>query len=171
MDYTPGIFQLDLSMGDSTRKAYRVRSTLAKQLALYVTMYSPFQMVADLPEHYEKYPDAFKFIRDVAVDWNDSRYLEAEPGDYITVARQAKGTGDWFLGAITDERARKTSIKLDFLEPGARYMAEMYVDAPDADWEKNPQAYRVGSQVVTQKSVLSLGLAAGGGAAIRFRKL
>jgi hypothetical protein len=171
MDFTPGIFQLDLSLGDSTRNAYRVRSTLAKQLALYVTIYSPFQMVPDLPEHYEKYPDAFKFIRDVAVDWTDSRYLEAEPGDYITVVRQAKGTGDWFLGAITDEQARKTTIKFDFLEPGTRYMAEMYVDAPDAHWEKNPQAYRVGSQVVTQKSVLNLTLAAGGGTAIRFRKL
>ena len=129
------------------------------------------ELIIVIPENYEKYPDAFKFIRDVAVDWTDSRYLEAEPGDYITVVRQAKGTGDWFLGAITDEQARKTTIKFDFLEPGTRYMAEMYVDAPDAHWEKNPQAYRVGSQVVTQKSVLNLTLAAGGGTAIRFRKL
>ena len=120
-----------------------VRTTLAKQLALYVTMYSPLQMAADLPESYERHMDAFQFIKDVAVDWDDSKYLEAEPGDYITVARKAKGTDNWFVGGITDENPRTSAFTLDFLEPGKQYVATLYADGKEADFEKNPTSYQI----------------------------
>jgi glucan 1,4-alpha-glucosidase len=165
MDYTPGIFELKLNFWDSSKKEI-IHTTLAKQLALYVTIYSPVQMAADLPESYEKRMDAFQFIKDVAVDWDDSRYLEAEPGDYITVARKAKGTNNWFLGAITDENARSSNIKLDFLDAGKQYTATIYADAPDADWQNNPGKYVITKQVVNSNTVLPLKLAPGGGCAV-----
>ena len=170
MDYTPGIFEIKMSHYDKT-KTEQVHTTLAKQLALYVTMYSPLQMAADLPENYEKYSDAFQFIKDVAVDWQDSKYLEAEPGDYLTVARKTKGKETWFLGAITDENARKSEIKLDFLTKGKKYKAIVYEDAKDADWKNNPKAYKITTLEVTSKSKINLNLAPGGGTAISFEPL
>lgn len=167
MDYTPGIFEIKMSHYDS-KKTEQVHTTLAKQLALYVTMYSPLQMAADLPENYERYPDAFQFIKDVAVDWQDSKYLEAEPGDYLTVVRKAKNSEKWFLGAITDENARKSEIKLDFLTKGKKYKAIIYEDAKDADWKNNPIAYKISTIEVTSKSKIKLNLAPGGGTAISF---
>jgi hypothetical protein len=167
MDYTPGIFEIKMSYYDKN-KTEQVHTTLAKQLALYVTMYSPIQMAADLPENYEKYPDAFQFIKDVAVDWDESKYLEAEPGDYLTIARKAKGKQSWFLGAITDENARKTELALSFLTIGKKYKATIYEDAKDADWKTNPIAYRIRTIEVTSKSKITLNLAPGGGTAIAF---
>jgi hypothetical protein len=167
MDYTPGIFEIKMSYYDKS-KTEQVHTTLAKQLALYVTMYSPLQMAADLPENYEKYMDAFQFIKDVALDWEQSIYLEAEPGDYLTVVRKAKGGESWFLGAITDENARKSEVKLDFLTKGQKYKATSYEDAKDSDWKNNPIAYKIKSQVVTSKSIIKLNLAPGGGTAISF---
>ncbi|MBI4534783.1 MAG: glycoside hydrolase family 97 protein [Ignavibacteriae bacterium] len=168
MDYTPGIFQIKMSYYDPNRKE-QVHTTLAKQLALYVTMYSPLQMAADLPENYERFMDAFQFIKDVAVDWDNTRILEAEPGDYITIARKAKGKEEWFLGAITDENKRTATAALDFLEPNRSYAATIYADAPNAHWEKNPMAYSIDSTIVTNETVLKLKLAEGGGAAVRIR--
>ena len=170
MDYTPGIFEIKMSYYDKTKKE-QVHTTLTKQLALYVTMYSPLQMAADLPENYEKYPDAFQFIKDVAVDWDESKYLEAEPGDYLTVARKTKGKETWFLGSITDENARKSEIKLDFLTKGKKYKAIIYEDAKDADWEKNPIAYKISTITITSKSKIKLNLAPGGGTAISFEPI
>jgi hypothetical protein len=170
MDYTPGIFEIKMSYYDKT-KTEQVHTTLAKQLALYVTMYSPLQMAADLPENYEKYPDAFQFIKDVAVDWQDSKYLEAEPGDYLTVVRKTKGKETWFLGAITDENARKSEIKLDFLTKGKKYKAIIYEDAQDAHWKNNPIAYIIKTIEVTSKSKINLNLAPGGGTAISFEPI
>lgn len=170
MDYTPGIFEIKMSYYDKN-KTEQVHTTLAKQLALYVTMYSPIQMAADLPENYEKYPDAFQFIKDVAVDWDESKYIEAEPGDYLTVARKAKGKESWFLGAITDENARKTEIKLDFLTKGKKYKAILYEDSKDADWKTNPIAYKIRTVEVTSKSKINLNLAPGGGTAISFEPI
>jgi hypothetical protein len=170
MDYTPGIFEIKMSYYDIT-KTEQVHTTLAKQLALYVTMYSPLQMAADLPENYERYPDAFQFIKDVAVDWQDSKYLEAEPGDYLTVVRKAKNSEKWFLGAITDEKPRKSEIKLDFLSKGKKYKAIIYEDAKDADWKKNPIAYKITTIVVTNTSKINLNLAPGGGTAISFEPI
>ena len=170
MDYTPGIFEIKMSYYDKT-KTEQVHTTLAKQLALYVTMYSPLQMAADLPENYERYPDAFQFIKDVAVDWQDSKYLEAEPGDYLTVVRKAKNSEKWFLGAITDEKPRKSEIKLDFLSKGKKYKAIIYEDAKDADWKKNPIAYKIKTIVVTNTSKINLNLAPGGGTAISFETI
>ena len=157
MDYTPGIFDTKLSFlsGDHSF----VRTTLAKQLALYVTMYSPLQMAADLPESYERHMDAFQFIKDVAVDWDDSKYLEAEPGDYITVARKAKGTDNWFVGGITDENPRTSAFTLDFLEPGKQYVATLYADGKEADFEKNPTSYQIKKGLVTNKNKMSVKLA------------
>lgn len=165
MDYTPGIFQLDLSYWDKNKKE-TIHTTLAKQLALYVTICSPLQMAADLPESYEKKMDAFQFIKDVAVDWDDSKYLEAEPGEYITVARKAKGSNNWFIGAITNENSRNADVNLDFLDTGKKYTAIIYADAADADYQKNPAAYIISKQVVDSKSVLNLKLAPGGGCAV-----
>lgn len=170
MDYTPGIFEVKMNIYDKN-KTQQVHTTLCKQLALYVTMYSPLQMAADLPENYEKYPDVFQFIKDVALDWDESKYLEAEPGDYLTVVRKAKGKESWFLGAITDENARKTAVKLDFLTPDKKYKATIYEDAKEADWQKNPIAYKIRVVEVTAKSVIKLTLAPGGGTAISFEKL
>ncbi len=169
MDYTPGIFRLQgYNAAVPTR---RVHTTLAKQLALYVTMYSPLQMAADLPENYEQHLDAFQFIEDVPVDWDDTRIVAAEPGDYLTVVRRAKGTGAWYLGSITDENARQQPVKLDFLDPGRRYEATVYADGPGADWQKNPAAYRITRQVVRRNATLQLQLAPGGGAAVSFKPL
>lgn len=165
MDYTPGIFEIKMSFYDKSKKE-QVHTTLAKQLALYVTMYSPLQMAADLPENYEKYADAFQFIKDVAADWDDSKYLEAEPGDYLTVARKTKGKESWFLGAITDENPRTSEIKLDFLTPGKKYKATIYQDSKTAHWETNPISYEIKTIEVTSKSKLALVLAAGGGTAV-----
>lgn len=170
MDYTPGIFEIKMSYYDKS-KTEQVHTTLAKQLALYVTMYSPLQMAADLPENYEKYPDAFQFIKDVAVDWDESKYLEAEPGDYLTVVRKTKAKETWFLGAITDENARKSEIKLDFLSKGKKYKAIIYEDAKNADWKNNPIAYKIRTVVVTNKSKINLNLAPGGGTAISFQPI
>lgn len=167
MDYTPGIFEIKMNYYDKS-KTEQVHTTLAKQLALYVTMYSPLQMAADLPENYEKYPDAFQFIKDVAVDWDESKYLEAEPGDYLTVARKTKGKETWFIGAITDENARKSEIKLDFLTKGKKYKAIIYEDAKNAHWKNNPIAYKIRTIVVTHTSKINLNLAPGGGTAISF---
>ncbi|MGY3090743.1 hypothetical protein ACVWYF_003804 [Hymenobacter sp. UYAg731] len=166
MDYTPGIFKLQHFEPTGKRL---VHTTLAKQLALYVTMYSPLQMAADLPENYNQHLDAFQFIEDVPVDWDDTRILAAEPGDYLTTVRKAKGRDEWYLGSITDENARRQPIKLDFLMPGQRYEATIYADGKGADWQKNPTAYRITKQVVTSKSGLTLQLAPGGGAAVSFK--
>lgn len=165
MDYTPGIFEIKMSAYDS-KKTEQVHTTLAKQLALYVTMYSPLQMAADLPQNYEKHLDAFQFIKDVPADWQESIYLEAEPGDYITVARKDKKSENWFLGAITDENPRKTNIKFDFLSPNKKYKATIYQDGKDADWKNNPKSYVIATKTVTNKSMLKLNLVAGGGTAI-----
>ena len=165
MDYTPGIFQIKLNVYDPNKKE-QVQTTLAKQLALYITMYSPLQMAADLPENYEKHMDAFQFIKDVAVDWDDTKVLSAEPGDYLMIARKEKGADKWFIGAITDEAARTTSGALNFLDGGKKYVATIYGDAADAHWEKAPQAYKIEKFIVDNKTVLNLKLAAGGGAAI-----
>lgn len=167
MDYTPGIFEIKMNVYDPAKKE-QVHTTLAKQLALYVTLYSPLQMAADLPENYEKHLDAFQFIKDVAVNWDQSYYLEAEPGDYVTVARKTKGKDEWFLGAITDENVRKTVLKLNFLTPGKKYKATIYEDGKDAHWEKNPKAYAIKTIQVTSNSKIKLNLANGGGTAIRF---
>ena len=158
MDYTPGIFDTKLSFlsGDHSF----VRTTLAKQLALYVTMYSPLQMAADFPENYERHMDAFQFIKD------DSKYLEAEPGDYITVARKAKGTDSWFVGGITDENPRTSAFTLDFLEPGKQYVATLYADGKEADFEKNPTSYQIKKGIVTAKTRISVKLARSGGFAL-----
>ena len=164
MDYTPGIFDTRISFLEGDHSV--VRTTLAKQLALYVTMYSPLQMAADLPESYERHPDAFQFIKDVALDWDDSKYLEAEPGDYITVARKAKGTNNWFVGGITDENARTAAFTLDFLEPGKQYVATLYADGKDADYEKNPTSYQIKKGIVTNKTKISAQLARSGGFAL-----
>jgi glucan 1,4-alpha-glucosidase len=164
MDYTPGILETQLKTWSNNTSW--VRSTLVRQLALYVTMYSPLQMAADLPEHYEKYADAFQFIKDVAVDWSKSLYLEAEPGDYITVARKAKGTDNWFIGNTSDENGHSSKIKLDFLDQGKKYDCTIYADTKDADYEKNPKAYVITHRIVKKGDVLNLKAAHGGGFAV-----
>ncbi len=165
MDYTPGIFEMDLSKLNPDNNSH-VNSTLANQLALYVTMYSPLQMAADTPEHYNRFPDAFQFIKDVAVDWDDSKYLEAEPGQYITAARKAKGKSSWFVGSVGGDNARTSTIKFDFLDKGKTYIATIYADAKDAHYKTNPQAYNIRKVVVSNKSKLSQFVAPGGGYAI-----
>lgn len=164
MDYTPGIFKLrNYSKEDPKRQLH---STLAKQLALYVTLYSPLQMAADLPENYEAHLDAFRFIKDVGVDWDDTKILEAEPGDYLTIARKEKATNNWFVGAITDENKRTCVVPLFFLDKEKKYMVTIYRDADDADWKTNPEAYAIEKFLVDNRSVLKLKLANGGGAAL-----
>jgi len=163
MDYTPGIFKLRNYSSDKTRQ---VNTTLAKQLALYVTLYSPLQMAADLPENYEAHMDAFQFIKDVPVDWEDTKILAAEPGDYIAIARKGKGSNNWFLGAITDENARQLTADLSFLDKNKKYNATIYADAANADWKTNPEAYTIKKVVVNSTSHLLLKLAPGGGTAI-----
>ena len=170
MDYTPGIFETDCSKVNPENDS-RVRSTLVRQLALYVTLYSPLQMAADLPENYERFMDAFQFIKDVAIDWEESKYLEAEPGDYVTIARRAKGTNDWFVGCTADENGHETKLALDFLEPGKKYEATIYADAKDASWDKNPQAYTITKKKVTNKTKLNLKAASGGGFAISIKEV
>ncbi len=165
MDYTPGIFEMDISKISATNNSH-VNSTLANQLALYVTMYSPLQMAADLPENYNRFPDAFQFIKDVAIDWDDSKYLEAEPGNYITVARKEKGKNKWFLGNVNGEQPRISNITLDFLEVGKSYTATIYADAKEAHYKTNPQAYTITKQTVTNNTKLALFSAPGGGYAI-----
>jgi alpha-glucosidase len=166
MDYTPGLFVHDLKELCPTNGS-RARTTLARQLALYVTMYSPLQMAADLPENYAKFPDAFQFIKDVAVDWDDSRYLEAEPGQYITAARKAKGTNNWFVGCTNGETPRESVIRCsEFLDKDKKYIATIYADAKDAHWLNNSQAYTIKKGIVDSRSVLKLKAACGGGFAI-----
>ncbi|MBD0400316.1 glycoside hydrolase family 97 protein [Flammeovirga sp. EKP202] len=165
MDYTPGIFVTDISEYDPSRTSY-VRTTIARQLALYVTMYSPLQMAADLPQHYEKFMDAFQFIKDVAIDWDETLVLEAEPGDYVTYARKEKGADNWYVGKTNDETPRTSTIKFDFLTEGKKYIATVYADAKDAHYKDNPQAYEIKKYVVTSKSKLAQFTAPGGGYAI-----
>jgi hypothetical protein len=165
MDYTPGLFRIKLNQFSPDKKE-QIHTTLTKQLALYVTMYSPLQMAADLPENYQAHMDAFQFIRDVAVDWDDTKILAAEPGDYIVEARKAKGSDNWFLGAITDENARSFMVPANFLDAGKKYLATIYRDADDADWKNNPEAYVIERKVVDRNSALGLKLAPGGGTAI-----
>ena len=169
MDYTPGILETELSTWSDNPN--RVHTTLVGQLALYVTMYSPLQMAADLPENYAKFMDAFQFIRDVAVDWDDSKYLEAEPGDYITVARKAKGTDNWFIGGKCDENGHKSVIKLDFLDKGKKYACTIYADAKDASFDKNPKAYTITKKTVKKGDTLKLTQAPGGGFAVSLMAL
>ncbi|MGZ3911460.1 MAG: glycoside hydrolase family 97 protein [Flavisolibacter sp.] len=166
MDYTPGIFKLRHYAADTTRQ---VHTTLAKQLALYVTIYSPLQMAADLPENYEAHMDAFQFIKDVPVDWDDTRVVEAEPGEFLTIARREKGMANWFIGAITNAQKRVAQVPLSFLDKGVTYTATIYEDAENADWKQNPEAYRIRQIKVTAKSTLVLPLANGGGAAVSIK--
>lgn len=170
MDYTPGIFEVKMQVYDKN-KTEQIPTTLAKQLALYVTLYSPLQMAADLPENYEKYADAFQFIKDVPADWQRSIYLEAEPGEYITVARKDKQSERWFVGAITGDQARSTELKLDFLSPNKKYKAIIYQDGKNAHWKNDPINYEIKTIEVTAKSKLKLKLAPSGGTAISFEPL
>lgn len=165
MDYTPGIFEMDMKK-INPNSAGHVNSTLARQLALYVTMYSPLQMAADYPEHYEQFMDAFQFIKDVAVDWDESRYLEAEPGRYIVVARKAKGSDNWFIGCTANENGHTSELALDFLDKDKKYEAVIYADAKDAHYLSNPQAYTITKRTVSSKSKIKLNAAPGGGYAI-----
>ena len=167
MDYTPGIFEQNLKewCGNDSW----VNSTICGQLGLYVTMYSPLQMAADTPEHYSRFMDAFQFIQDVALDWSESRYLFAEPGEYLVIARKAKDSGAWFCGGVTDGQTRSFSVGLDFLEEG-RYEATVYADASDAHFRNNPQAYTITRRTVTPADRLDLTMAPGGGFAIRLTK-
>ena len=169
MDYTPGILETQLKTWSDN--PHFVHTTLVGQLALYVTMYSPIQMVADLPENYAKFDDAFQFIRDVAVDWDDSKYLEAEPGDYITIARKAKGSDNWFIGGKCDENGHKSVVKLDFLDEGGKYECAIYQDAKDAHYETNPKAYTIVRRTVKKGDVLKLQQAPGGGFAVSLKKI
>ena len=169
MDYTPGIFEGDLSVYGSNKA--KLSTTLVKQLALYVTMYSPLQMAADLYTNYEKYPDAFQFIKDVAVDWDDTYILEAEPGDYITIARKAKGKGEWYVGGITDENSREATIDLNFLPRGKNYRAVIYADGEKADWRTTPKDYVIFSKKVNSKTVLKQRLAPSGGVAVSIKPM
>ena len=167
MDYTPGIFEADLSWAAGNKN--RLNTTLAGQLALYVTLYSPLQMAADTPENYAKHMDAFQFIKDVALDWDRSLYLEAEPGEYVTIARKAKGTDDWFLGCKANEKGHKSTIRLDFLDPGHTYIATIYADAKDASYQSNPKAYTITKKKVRRGSKITIQCAPGGGMAAMLR--
>ena len=169
MDYTPGLFETRMSYYNEGKDS-QAGTTLARQLALYLTMPSPMQMACDLPENYQRFPDAFQFIKDVPVDWSDSKYLEAEPNRYITVARRDKNSDNWFVGAITDENPRTATIDLSFLPKGEKFEATIYEDAPGAHWKDNPQAYRIRKVEVDSRKKLKQPLAAGGGAAIMLRK-
>ena len=169
MDYTPGIFSMEVSKLNPANNSH-VNATIANQLALYVTLYSPLQMAADVPEHYEQYMDAFRFIKEVAVDWDESRYLLAEPGDLIVIARRAKGSAAWYVGGVTDENRRTAELRFDFLDPEKSYVATLYADAPDADYRTNPEAYTIRTGKVTAKSKLKVEMAAGGGFALSIRE-
>ena len=170
MDYTPGIFVMDIASFTDGNNTSWVNSTIAGQLALYVTLYSPLQMAADFPEHYEKFMDAFQFIKDVDLDWVQSRYLLAEPGDYVVIARQGKKDGQWFCGGVTDEQKRTLAVPMDFLEVGKVYEATIYADAQDADYKENPQAYEISAREVTSEDLLQMTMASGGGFAISFEE-
>ena len=168
MDYTPGIFFMDLASVTGGRNNSWVNATIANQLALYVTLYSPLQMAADLPEHYAQFMDAFQFIKDVDIDWIQSKYLLAEPGEYVVIARQGKKNGQWFCGGVTDDQKRTLEVPMNFLDPGKTYEATIYADAEDADYKENPQAYKIRKQDVTSEDVLSMSMARGGGFAMSF---
>ena len=170
MDYTPGIFEMNISKINPKNKSH-VNSTICGQLALYVTLYSPLQMAADIIENYRRFPDAFQFIKDVAIDWQTSKYLEAEPMEYITIARKAKDSDNWFIGSVAGEKPHLSTVKLDFLDKGVKYEATIYADAADADYKTNPQAYTISKKTVTAKSVLKLNVAAGGGYAISIKPI
>ena len=167
MDYTPGIFQIKMNVYDSSKKE-QVHTTLTKQLALYVTLYSPIQMAADLIENYEKRPDAFKFIKEVPTDWDTTVVLDAEPGDYIYVARRERNGKQWYVGAITDEQERLFEPDLSFLTPGKKYNMIIYRDGETADWEKNPMSYTIDKKTIRSTEKLKIRLAPGGGCAIQF---
>lgn len=170
MDYTPGIFEMNISKFSPGNKSH-VNATIANQLALYVTMYSPLQMAADLPENYESFPDAFQFIKNVAMEWSEARYLEAEPFEYVTTARRVKDSGDWFVGSTAGAEGHVSKISFDFLEPGKKYEATLYADAPDADYKTNPQAYTIRKMKIDHKSKLVQKCAAGGGYAMEIREI
>lgn len=170
MDYTPGVFVMDMKENCPTNKSH-VNATICNQLALYLTMYSPLQMAADFPEHYMKYADAFQFIKDVAVDWRKSKYLFAEPGDYLIVARQAKDSGQWFVGGVTDELSRSFEVPMSFLDAGENYEVTLYADSEDADYKTNPQSYVISKVNVTSESVVPVTMAPGGGFAMSVRKM
>lgn len=170
MDYTPGVFVMDMKENCPTNKSH-VNATICNQLALYLTMYSPLQMAADFPEHYMKYADAFQFIKDVAVDWRKSKYLFAEPGDYLIVARQAKDSGQWFVGGVTDELSRSFDVPMSFLDAGENYEVTLYADSEDADYKTNPQSYVISKVSVTSESVVPVRMAPGGGFAMAIRKM
>ncbi len=170
MDYTPGIFVQDLASVTDGRNNSWVNATIANQLALYVTLYSPLQMAADLPEHYAKFMDAFQFIKDVDIDWLQSKYLLAEPGSHLVIARQGKKDGQWFCGGVTDDNAQTVEVPMNFLDPGKTYEATIYADAEDAHYKNNPQAYRIYRQNVTSEDTLSMFMAPGGGFAISFEE-
>jgi len=170
MDYTPGVFVMDMKENRPTNKSH-VNATICNQLALYLTMYSPLQMAADFPEHYMKYADAFQFIKDVDVDWRKSKYLFAEPGDYLIVARQAKDSGQWFVGGVTDELSRSFDVPMSFLDAGANYEVTLYADSEDADYKTNPQSYVISKVSVTSESVVPVRMAPGGGFAMSIRKM
>ena len=170
MDYTPGIFVMDMNEVTNGQNKSKVNATIANQLALYVTMYSPLQMAADLPEHYARYMDAFQFIKDVDIDWIQSIYLLAEPGDYLVIARQGKKDGQWFCGGVTDENKRTLEVPMSFLDEGKTYVATIYADAEDTDYATNPQTYKIWEQDVTAADVLSMTMARGGGFAISFEE-
>ena len=170
MDYTPGVFVMDMKENCPTNKSH-VNATICNQLALYLTMYSPLQMAADFPEHYMKYADAFQFIKDVAVDWRKSKYLFAEPGDYLIVARQAKDSGQWFVGGVTDELSRSFDVPMSFLDAGENYEVTIYADSEDADYKTNPQSYVISKVSVTSESVVPVRMAPGGGFAMAIRKM
>lgn len=170
MDYTPGIFEMDIDKINPNNHSH-VNSTLANQLALYCTMYSPLQMAADFPEHYEKHMDAFQFIKDVAVDWDDSKYLEAEPGEYITVARKAKGTNDWYVGCVAGNHPHTSNLTLDFLDKGRKYEAIIYTDGKDADYKTNPLSYNIRKMKVNNKTKLNLHAVKAGGYAISIKEI
>lgn len=170
MDYTPGIFEMDIQKINPKNTSH-VNSTLANQLALYVTMYSPLQMAADLPENYERFMDAFQFIKDVAVDWDSSQYLEAEPGEYLTIARKSKGKNEWFVGNVSGEKGHESILDFGFLTTGKKYEATIYADAPDAHYKTNPQAYVIKKLKINNKSKLKQRSAPGGGFAIRIVEL
>ena len=171
MDYTPGIFFQDLASVTDGRNTSWVNATIANQLALYVTLYSPLQMAADLPEHYAQFMDAFQFIKDVDVDWIQSKYLLAEPGEYVVIARQGKKDGQWFCGGVTDDQQRTVNVPLQFLDPEKTYEATIYRDAEDAHYKNNPQAYVIEKKTVTFHDFLPVTMAPGGGFAISFEEV
>ena len=170
MDYTPGIFETDCSK-INPYNPNRVHTTLVRQLALYVTLYSPLQMAADLPENYERFMDAFQFIKDVPVSWDETKYLEAEPGEYVTIARREKGTGNWFIGCTAGDDGHQSELRLDFLQPGKKYVATLYADAKGTSWDNNPQGYTITTRKVTCKSKLNLQAGVGGGYAISIKEI